>query len=351
MIHFLVIGSALLLAGKKGHSRGKRRGVAGKTADASSRRTLRRPARRTHSRVKGGNGRIKQSWTTFPWQPHRVSEVAQELLDKGEPDPDRLTLAVAKTIYPIHPVTGMEFPWPPELRDGDRDVGATMIYKRIRLRVNTLLAAQEERIADDATSHAREREIEEIEEDGDGDGDGDADGHADEEEESEPEREEPSPRIGRATPMPPQAEAPRRSLTLRRKRVMRRRPDPYAYHPTDNKVAHGVFHTVEGDETIHGIARAALTAIGQPSEQDVAQYVSLIVCSPANDLPTTWDDDHELPGAEPTPWGDDRPTVWLPKLNEASLGAGVVTTLGVSWSDGSNGITPPPGMMARGHGE
>ncbi len=132
---------------------------------------------------------------------------------------------------------------------------------------------------------------------------------------------------------------------------MQRRPqvDPLAYHPEDNSVRDGVYHRVEDHDTIHDLARMALSAIGEPSDGDVAQYVSLIVCSPANEVPTTWDDAHELPGAAPQPWGDERPILWLPKLNDNSLAAGVVTTLGVLWSDGSNGITPPPGTHGRGN--
>ncbi len=351
---FVIVGSALLLAGKRGKNRGKRskRGVGTRAAPRRSAPTRMRKPKPKPKYAKQGNGRIKQTWTSFPWQPDRVTDVAQELLEKGESDPDRLTLAVAKTIYPVHPVTGMEFPWPPSVRDGDRDVGATMIYKRIRLRVNTLLAGHEERMADEATAHVddQEPEPEEIDEPDESEDVDDDDGEQDAEEEDH-EPDTPSPRIGRATPMPTEQPAQtesRRPLTLKRRRVMRRRPDPYAYHPADNQVAHGVFHTVEDGETIHGIAREALSAIGQPSEQDVAQYVSLIVCSPANDLPTVWDDEHELPGADPAPWGYDRPTLWLPKLNATSLAAGVVTTLGVSWPDGSNGITPPPGASPRG---
>jgi hypothetical protein len=298
-----------------------------------------------------------------------VSQVAGELLAKGEKDPDNLTLAVAKTIYPVHPISGMAFVWPPPHEGPERDVGAQMMWDRIRLRVNTLVAADEEAQADEATVHAQAEAQEEAErasepadtegapdepkeaDDGDDGDDGGDDGDDAEQEADEPS----SPVIGRVAPPPmaepfPMAARPRRRLTLGRKRTMQRRPqiDPYALHPEDNQIADGFFHTVQDAETIGGIAKAALEVhLPGPTDEQVAQYVSLIVCSPANSLPTVWDDDHDMPSATPYPWGAERPTLWLPKLNEQKLHDGIVTTLGVTWPDGSNGITPPPDMMAR----
>lgn len=380
MTPLFLVAAGILVAGQKQKSSRTRkkkeepRGVArvaaarGGISAAARKGAGKRGPRPAYARK--GNGRIKHHWTSFPWDPMRVSEVAGELLAKGEANADNLTLAVAKTIYPVHPISGMAFEWPPTKEGPERDVGAQMMWDRIRLRVNTLVAADEERQADEATVHAQAEAQEDAERasapastDGEaetGEDEPEApqeEPEADEPEDDEPEDDEPSsPVVGRATMAPmadpypvPQA-PPRRRLTLTRKRTMQRRPqvDVYALHPEDNQIADGLFHTVQGGETIGNIARAALEVhLPGPTDEQVAQYVSLLVCSPANDLPTVWDNEHNMPGAAPYPWGATRPTLWLPKLNEQKLHDGIVTTLGVTWPDGSNGITPPPEMIAR----
>jgi len=131
---------------------------------------------------------------------------------------------------------------------------------------------------------------------------------------------------------------------------MRRRPEPYSYHPEDNAVRGGVFHTVAAGETVTAVADAALQSYGieAPDPSQVARYVSLIVSSPHNSsLQTIWDDEHDLPGAPPFPWGADLPTIWLPRLNDTQASSGVITTLGADWEDGSSGLNPPPGMKGR----
>jgi hypothetical protein len=383
MIPLFVVAAGILVAGQKKKSSVRARSARAKspvarTAGARVRpRTIGRETGSKPAYARKGNGKIRQEWTSFPWQAERVTQVAHELLIKGEKDPVKLTTAVAKTLYPVHPITGMGFKWPPKSDAHERDVGAEMIWERIRLRVNTLVAADEEAQADAATVHApppddeadpqdesgEGGDVEEESEDADADADADADEDADadtgdgeEVEESDEEDEPVSPRIGRAT-IPPMVEAPpqpvrRRQLTLSRKRVMQRRVhvDPHGLHPEDNHLGDGLFHTVQDRETIHDIAVGVLRAAGlDPTVAQLATYVSLIVCSPANDLPTTWDDEHELPGAQAYPWGADRPTIWLPKLNEAKAQQGIITTLGVTWPDGSNGITPPPEMVPRGY--
>ncbi len=131
---------------------------------------------------------------------------------------------------------------------------------------------------------------------------------------------------------------------------MRRRPDPHSYHPEDNDVRGGVFHTVQPAVTVTALASEALQSYGiaEPTPAQIARYVSLVVSSPHNSsLQTVWDDEHDLPGAPPFPWGAELPTIWLPRLNETQATAGVVTTLGADWDDGSNGLNPPPGMKGR----
>lgn len=372
MTPLFLVAAGILVAGQKQKSSRTRkkeepRGVARVAAarggiSAAARGADKRGPRPAYARK--GNGRIKHQWTSFPWEPTRVSEVAGELLAKGEKDADNLTLAVAKTIYPVHPISGMAFEWPPP-GGPEKDVGAQMMWDRIRLRVNTLVAADEERQADEATVHAHAEAQEDgerasapaTEADAEAEaGDDEPEAPQEESEADEPEDEPSSPTIGRATaapmadPYPVPLAPPRRRLTLTRKRTMQRRPqvDVYALHPEDNQIADGLFHTVQDGETIANIARAGLEAhLPDSTDEQVAQYVSLIVCSPANDLPTVWDDEHNMPGAAPYPWGAARPTLWLPKLNEQKLRDGIVTTLGVTWPDGSNGITPPPEMIAR----
>jgi hypothetical protein len=326
---------------------------------------------------KTGNGRLTQRWTRFPWQADRVTEIAAKLLDGGEKDPDRLTLAVAKTVYPVHPITGQSFDWQAEISKTERDPGIEMVWRRIRLRVNTLVAADEERVADQATSQKRsaetvtteevveesvESESEESDEDEGEDEketpspdthegeEADEEGD-DEESDSTKETSSASPVIARYAP-PPTVETfvgPQRpALTLKRGARRHPRIDSHALHPRDNHLGDGLFHTVAPGETIHAIAQEVLEAkVSEPSDEQVASYVSLIVCSPYNRIPVSWDDEHDLPGSVPYPWGASTPTLWLPKLNDDSLARSVVTTLGVTWSDGSNGITPPPEMVPR----
>jgi hypothetical protein len=288
-----------------------------------------------------GNGKAPERWTRLPWEPQRVTGVISELIEKGERDPERLALAAAKTLYPVDPATGAAFTWPAE-----QDVGAEIALRRIRLRARTLLAAAEEAEADEAAQEVGVTPSGEPE--------------SDEAKAAVPD----SPRIGRLAPPPvllpdtlPTGRR-RRPLTLRGGAKTRRaQPGPQVdarmFFPEDNAPIDGVYHRVTGNETVHGIARAALFARTHtdPTDEQVAHYVSLIVCSPENDLPTTWDEKHEIPGAAPFPWGADRPMIWLPKLNEDRLAAGIVTTLQVTWSDGSNGISAPPeAKKGRGDG-
>lgn len=53
-----------------------------------------------------------------------------------------------------------------------------------------------------------------------------------------------------------------------------------------------------------------------------------------------------MPGSQPYPWGTETPQLWLPAISEDRLAEGTVTTHGVTWSDGSSGITPPPELEA-----
>lgn len=346
----------------------------GKTKIRSRRRKAAPHQSQMRNHRRNRNGKARERWTSFPWQPHRVTQVAEELIAKGETDPDKVTLATAKTVYPIHPLSGAHFEWPPQAdENGLADAGATMIWERIRLRVNTLIAADEERVADQATEHVPEDDLvqttaeevsatdEELQEAEEESAEEEGEGHAEPDAENEDDDEErvASPRIGRISPtrIP---ESPKAQQAVRRRRPftmkgMQRRPrpiqvDPYAFHPADNLVRDGVFHKVQDKETIHYLAACCLDHLMEnPSGEQVAHYVSLIVSSPYNvDIEMKWDDEHDLPGADPYPWGIGRPVIWLPKLNEQKLQEdGVVTTHGVTWADGSNGITPPPGMMGR----
>lgn len=320
-------------------------------------RARRAASRSVAAKPRKRNGKLRTVWTAFPWQPDRVTEVARQLVGKGVTDPDNLTVAVAKTVYPIHPVSGAEFTWPPIAEDGVEDVGARMIWDRLRLRVNTMLAADEERRADEATAHAEQAQAAptpEPEDDPETEGQDEDESEDDEGSEAEKEPEPASPRIGRASPVPfPKAAQPatgRSRLTLNRRRTMRRRPDPYGYHPEDNALRGGVFHTVQPAETVTAVASGVLQSYGiaEPTGAQVARYVSLVISAPYNDsLKSVWDDEHDLPGAPPFPWGAERPTIWLPRLNEAQVATGIVTTLGADWDDGSNGLNPPPRMKAR----
>jgi hypothetical protein len=356
-----IVAATVLLAGQ---GRKKRRSKGIGTQKQPGKPKARAPKAKRAKRP--GNGRLPMPWTNFPWEPDRVTEVGVELLAKGEHDPERLTLAVAKTVYPVHPITGQPFSWPPA--EGERvDFGARMTWDRIRLRVNTLVAADEERQADAATAinHVQEStaadvgnetcEDPEPETEADKDEE-EAEKQAEEETDGEAPAEPQSPRIGRMA-APAMAEVlpmvlpSRPALTLKGRQRRRNGPkfDPGAFLPADNAIRHGVMHQVQPGETVHGIARAVLEAAGltQPTEEQVAHYVSLIVCSPANGLPTQWDDEHDVPGSTPYPWGADRPELWLPRLNAKKLDEqGLVTTHGVTWSDGTSGITPPPELIA-----
>lgn len=361
---FFIAAAALLGGNRRGNRRQTKDGTPEHPLRARRKRTSPQ-AKAKHKvrprRARAGNGRVRQNWTSFPWQPDRVTEVGAELLEKGVADADNLTLAVAKTIYPVHPISGDAFEWP-----GDKeDVGATMIWQRIHLRVNTLLAGYEERVADAAAEHATEAtaappppETDDDPEQGEEEAEGSDDAEGEAESEADGEDDAASPVIGRmaapAEPMPTPVVIPsRRPLTLTPKRHMRRRTepqfDPGAYVPPDNRLVDGVMHTVEGGETIHDISVGVLIArgIAEPSREQVAHYISLIISAPYNSgLQQTWDEEHALPGAPPYPWGAERPELWLPKLNEEKLEThGMVTTHGVTWNDGGNGINPPAGLL------
>jgi len=354
---FLVAAAAILSGNRR-----RRRPVAEKKEEgvgAQRPRPLRRPARKGAA-----------TWTSFPWDPDQVSAVAEELLFKGEHDPDNLTLAIAKTLYPVHPITGEAFEWP-TAEGPDADMGARMIFTRIRLRVNTVVAAFEERVADEATEAVATAQAATDDAptaptlvhdadapEGDTDADTDTDTEGDEQEDA-PEEDAPaaSPRIGRMTvaPLPtPVAPTPvRRALTLRnRSRVMVSKAppfDPSPFLPEDNALRTGVMHTVERGESMTDIAKGALVGSGvaEPAGEQVAHFVSLIVTSPYNgDLRVCWDEEHNVPGSQPFPWGTDTPRLWLPAIHLARLAEGTVTTHGVTWDDGSSGITPPPQLEA-----
>lgn len=354
---FLVAAAAILSGNRR-----RRRPAAEKKEEgvgAQRPRPLRRPVR------KGATP--KGTWTSFPWDPDQVSAVAEELLFKGEHDPDNLTLAIAKTLYPVHPISGDAFEWP-AAEGPEADMGARMIFTRIRLRVNTLVASFEERVADEATEavvaeaaatdEAPVPQAPTLVHDAGGPDD---DEPGDDEDEESPEEEDApaaSPRIGRmsVSPMPtPVAPTPvRRALTLRnRSRVMVRKDppfDPSPFLPEGNRPSAGVMHTVERGESMADIAKGALigSGVAEPTAEQVAHFVSLVVTSPYNgDLRVCWDEEHNVPGSQPFPWGTDTPQLWLPAINEDRLAEGTVTTHGVTWSDGSSGITPPPELEAH----
>ena len=356
---FLVAAAAILSGNRR---RGRRAATAVEKAPGgvgSQRpKPLRRPAR------KGG---AKSTWTSFPWDPDRVSAVAEELLFKGEHDPVNLTLAVAKTLYPVHPITGDAFEWPTS-EGPDADMGARMIFTRIRLRVNTLVASFEERVADEATEAVAAAATDvapttpKLVHDADADDDDEpyqgADLGSDDEGEEEDKAPAASPRIGRMTAAPfpaPVAPTPvRRALTLRgRSRAVTPKDPPFdasPFLPEDNGLRAGVMHTVERGESMTDIARGALVGSGvaEPTAEQVAHFVSLVVTSPYNgDLRVCWDEEHNVPGSQPFPWGTETPRLWLPQINKERLAEGTVTTHGVSWSDGSSGITPPPELESQ----
>lgn len=277
---FLVAAAAIL----SGNRRRRRPPVEkdGEGVGAQRPKPLRRPIRKGTA-----------TWTSFPWDAEKVSGVAEELLFKGEHDADNLTLAVAKTLYPVHPITGEAFEWP-AAEGPDADMGARMIFTRIRLRVNTLVAAFEERVADEATEavaaatdDAPPPSTPTLVQDEDG-----SEGNGEEGEPEDDEAPAASPRIGRmtATPFPtPVAPTPvRRALTLRgRSRVMTRKEPPFdlsPFMPEDNGLKAGVLHTVVRGESMTDIAKGALVGSGvaEPNAEQVAHYVSLVVTSPFN---------------------------------------------------------------------
>ena len=292
----------LILAGMRGKSSPKRSRNAKKKTKAGHKQ----------ARVRKGVA----SFTAFPWDADRVSEIGTSLCAKGDIDIDRLTIACAKMCYPVHPTTGEAFDW----ENCENDVGASLILNRIRLRMTTVHALHDERIADDAASQAVAEPSEPtvlaeevvVVESPEGEGEIDSD--------SEPDAV--SMTIGRQT-QTAQAATP-------------------AVAMVSDQPKHGCFWQVTRGVTIHDAAKQALILlVEEPSEDHIAQYVSLIVSSPENNLRSVWDDARNIPGSEPFPWGHETPMLWLPLINEEKLHKGVVTTLGANWPDGSSGITPP----------